>query len=1308
MDYNFKKTIISDAVENKLLIKKLPDWMQKSVQIQKFFDDAIQPLFNSTQQKIVDGYIGDRGTPAALGKVFIEENSTERTEYQLSPVYCAKNDNNELLSVQFYPDLIKNLQHNGSITHNQNRLLSGTYYSWDPPINKNKMINYSNYFWDTKNKCGITTPDYVVMQRGADNGNLWSVQNFWYTIGDRLAEGETATNETFGDRNRFKQAQAPIIEFYKNIEIMNSGIKLRTTVDYMEDTYIPEDFMLKRVGDGAKADSINIKHGDRILFTSIGNPGENNRIYRVNGSTMADGSVQLGLILDENEITPYRITGEPIEGDVIVINYGKTNGATTVYWDGVSWRQTATKNGINTAPPFVLYDLDGVRLDDATKYPGSNFAGNSIFYFKIDYDYDYDPNYTNKVAKNNNQYPIFENSISTEVYQYLVNGEYVDIDSIYQYNISRDISITAEEEIYYRAYSPNHDKGLVLYGTTPSSIGKNFTVKVSNSNYIKNLYPNGTKNDNYMSYSQSGIWRYHIKDNKLKIGTEVQTEYTEYEVKVTANIGGEIISNTGKLFKVLLPKVVVAPQPIEAVSMYDWNQIYIPEYDINDYTPMSEYVRWWRGTGSPKATYTIYMDLFPVNGLNQRTVNESYVIGDITVDELGNWTFDPTNVMITDPKNDRYTCIEYLAFYFYRCNLRFVHSSGVSSTKRIYCVYPDFTSTSLSSTIPDGLVKQLKLDSFPDIGNKTTIVYDIVNDTSYVGLDIGKPTVGWSKIEYAKYNNGVLLNSYCTLTAELDGPTTAVYKTTGIIYDRAFTIPNTYGPINVIKTFTFNAPDDNVTLVVTANNYNEVDYGAGVNSHYAGISIESPKISTDKNTSMYLNSTKIPYTRVDIAGALPVDDGTGAYTLSWIEPELTTRPYDTSMYVFLANISDGTPYPASNVSSTVVSSANKPVAVYNGIEYLNARWFGDGLGDSILPYTDLNTDGKLFKRLHGTISLTKSITDTSKNLNIYGVHRRLYGTRTYTSGFSDAIGLTVIKENLGTMIITEYDYKKSVSRGGDFSLFLNQTTGKVSAIGANSYGALNVSGWNDIVDISAGNEHAVGLKSNGTVVAVGRSSDSNGSWSNLLVTGWSGITSIAAGANHTIARRSNGRVYSTGPASAWSSYLSTSSWSNISKVYAGNNCSFGLTTRGSVVTAQAYNIFGTVSYWSNITKVATLSNCEVSKCYVLGLRSNGTVASSGDRSVFPWDGTSPLDVAGWTGIIDIACTRDASFGLKSDGTVVLAGNSQYFTKYHTWTGIKAIFGNNYGLIGIKADGTMVSDGLDSNTDLTVSGIDLIP
>lgn len=101
---------------------------------------------------------------------------------------------------------------------------------------------------------------------------------------------------------------------------------------------------------------------------------------------------------------------------------------------------------------------------------------------------------------------------------------------------------------------------------------------------------------------------------------------------------------------------------------------------------------------------------------------------------------------------------------------------------------------------------------------------------------------------------------------------------------------------------------------------------------------------------------------------------------------------------------------------------------------------------------------------------------------------------------------------------------------------------------------------------------------------------------------------------------------------------------------------------------------------------------------------DGTVVATGNSA---GTSASALLVTGWTDIIDIACTAKASFGLKSNGTVILAGDSNYFTTYQTWTGIKAIFVNNYGLIGIKEDGTLVSDGLNSNHDLTVDGIVIV-
>jgi len=1312
MDYNFKRTIVSDAVENKLLIKKLPDWMQKSVQIQKFFDDAIQPLFNSTQQKIVDGYIGDRGTPAALGKVFIEETSTDRTEYQLSPVYCSKNDNDELTSIQFYPDLIKNLQHNGSITYNQNRLLSGAFYSWDPPINKNKMINYSHYFWDTNNKWGITDPDYVVMQRGADNGNLWSIQNYWYTVGDKLENGSVATNEIFSDRSRFKQAQAPIIEFYKNIEIMNSGTKLRTTVDYMEDTYIPEDFMLKRVGDGAKADGINIKHGDRILFTSIGNPGENNRIYRVNGSTMGDGSIQLGLVLDEKEISSTRITGEPMEGDVIIVNYGKTNGAKTVYWDGASWKQTATKTGINIAPPFVLYDLDGVRLDDQSKYPNSTFTGNPIFYFKINYDYDYNSAYQTQIETNTNGYPMFESCIDTAEYKYLKGGEMVKINSIFQYNILTDVGISTEAEIYYRAYSPNHDKGLALYGTTTSSIGKNFTIKVSNSSYIKNLYPNGTKNDNYLSYGQDGIWKYDINDKKLKIGTEVQTEYTGYDITTTASVSGEKLTAVGKLYKVRMPKVLVdIPSIIIPVEMDDWNHIYITEYDTNEYANYAG-IPAWSGTGSPNESYDVYIDLSPVNGLNQKTTTETYKLGSITVGGDGNWVFDPMDPSIpaiTDELNDVYSVIEYLAFYYYRANVRFVHTSGTTSTKRIYCVYPYVYQVSFSDAIPRGLTNQYELADFgEEYINSGPILYDYASDTGYISLDLTTPVIGWSYITYSHIStNGK--TDICTLSAELSGDT-GEYQSNDLIYERVMTLPNMLSGTNklvVIKKFTFDASkhsDDNVVMSIETLNFNEHDYKYGMNSHYAGVTIDDIKIGENPNINIFVNSTRFDTTNALISGDMGYDVDANAYTLSWVGNKNQDADL-TKMVVAFYNTTSDSYYSFADISSAN-EGVNIPVVTYHGHEYLQAKWFGSSISSTVLPYQAIENaygaPANMLKRLHGNISLSSSINATAKKIGVSATYLQYTGTRTVNNNGYNRIGVVVINDNMGTVDVAEKTVTQSYNTTGlvrmgsnSTTLLIHPKTKTVTGKGSNTYGGLKVSGWTDIVAVSAGSVHSLGLTSTGTVVAAGTVNGTS-----LTVGEWSDVVSIEAGHRMSFGVKSDGTVLFGGPTGSPTKDI-VLDWSNIKQITTSSQMVFGLTKNGTVFGIDSYGADASYSSYNTIgwTNIKTILGCSTNG-YLVGLKNDGTVVLTGVGIPVG------ADVSGWTDIISVACSTNCIFGLKSNGTLVATGVEKYFSSFRNWTNIVEISASVTGLIGVKSDGSLVSDGYSTKGHLNISGINL--
>ena len=52
-----------------------------------------------------------------------------------------------------------------------------------------------------------------------------------------------------------------------------------------------------------------------------------------------------------------------------------------------------------------------------------------------------------------------------------------------------------------------------------------------------------------------------------------------------------------------------------------------------------------------------------------------------------------------------------------------------------------------------------------------------------------------------------------------------------------------------------------------------------------------------------------------------------------------------------------------------------------------------------------------------------------------------------------------------------------------------KTDGTVVAVGRNDDGECDVSEWTDIVGIATGRTHTVGLKKDGTVVAVGKNDD---------------------------------------------------------------------------------------------------------------------------------------------------------------------------------------------------------------------------
>jgi hypothetical protein len=93
--------------------------------------------------------------------------------------------------------------------------------------------------------------------------------------------------------------------------------------------------------------------------------------------------------------------------------------------------------------------------------------------------------------------------------------------------------------------------------------------------------------------------------------------------------------------------------------------------------------------------------------------------------------------------------------------------------------------------------------------------------------------------------------------------------------------------------------------------------------------------------------------------------------------------------------------------------------------------------------------------------------------------------------------------------------------------------GTVVAVGANDYGQCKTSGWADIKQISAGEYHStiaagyghtVGVKADGGVVAVGHNDDGQ-----CNTYAWTDIVDVAAGNYHTVGLRTDGTVLAAGP-----------------------------------------------------------------------------------------------------------------------------------------------------------------------------------
>lgn len=243
-----------------------------------------------------------------------------------------------------------------------------------------------------------------------------------------------------------------------------------------------------------------------------------------------------------------------------------------------------------------------------------------------------------------------------------------------------------------------------------------------------------------------------------------------------------------------------------------------------------------------------------------------------------------------------------------------------------------------------------------------------------------------------------------------------------------------------------------------------------------------------------------------------------------------------------------------------------------------------------------------------------------------------------------------------------------------------KANGTVVAVGANWTGECNVSSWSDIVAVSASSQYTVGLKSNGTVVTAGKG----------YVSDWSDIVAISAGNEITVGLKSDGTVVATG--SNDYGQCNVSDWNDIIAISTYRSHTVGLKPDGTVV-AVGNNEYGQcdVSGWNDIVAISAGAG------FTVGLKSDGTVVAVG------YNEAGQCDVSGWSNIVAVSAGGAHTVGLKSDGTVVTVGNDEYgLSNVSAWSEIVAISAGGNHTVGLKSDGTVVAVGNNEQEQRNVS------
>lgn len=127
---------------------RLPAVLQTTA-IKNFFEYTVDQLYSEANVETLNGFVGtpDWDGVRAEGQ-YIQEPTATKQAYSLTPtISTISPESGEPESLIFYDEVVDILKTYGVDVRNQNKLFDEPYFTFSPPLDVDKLLNYSEYYW---------------------------------------------------------------------------------------------------------------------------------------------------------------------------------------------------------------------------------------------------------------------------------------------------------------------------------------------------------------------------------------------------------------------------------------------------------------------------------------------------------------------------------------------------------------------------------------------------------------------------------------------------------------------------------------------------------------------------------------------------------------------------------------------------------------------------------------------------------------------------------------------------------------------------------------------------------------------------------------------------------------------------------------------------------------------------------------------------------------------------------------------------------------------------------------------------------